>query len=91
MINDPKLREAAIARSVDLSRDAARHGGIPGAVWSLGEKLLTALVRQGLLRERSSSYLPRTGSEPLAVLLGYTRAGWRQDVITPVSQSSIQR
>ena len=45
-MNDPTLREAAIARSVSLARDAGRRGGIPDAGWSLGEKLLTALVFQ---------------------------------------------
>lgn len=45
-MNDPTLREAAIARSVSLARDAGRHGGTPDAAWSLGEKLLTALVFQ---------------------------------------------
>jgi hypothetical protein len=47
MANDPKLHEAAVARSVDLARDAGRHEGTPDAAWSLGEKLLTALVFQG--------------------------------------------
>lgn len=38
--------EAAIARSVRLAREAAEQGGIPDAAWSLGEKLMTALVFQ---------------------------------------------
>lgn len=45
-MNDPKLDDVAIARSVRLAREASEYGGIPDAAWSLGEKLLMALVFQ---------------------------------------------
>lgn len=38
--------ETAIARSVRLAREAKKHGGAPDAAWSMGEKLMTALVFQ---------------------------------------------
>ena len=44
MFNAPPRREAAVARAVDSSREAAKQDGEPGAAWSMGEKLLNALV-----------------------------------------------
>lgn len=45
-VDGPAWREKAIARAVSRCREIADQGGVPDAAWSLGEKLLIALVFQ---------------------------------------------
>lgn len=44
ILDEPKRREATFARAVSRCREAAGRGGSPDAAWSMGEKLLIALV-----------------------------------------------
>lgn len=44
MLNPNRRVESGIARAVERSRFAQAQGGEPDAAWSMGEKLLNALV-----------------------------------------------
>lgn len=78
VLNEPKRREAAIARAVDRSREAAVQDGIPDAAWSMGEKLLNALVFNSAEQLEALGYSQVEAEDRLRYDFGASRAEFPQ-------------
>lgn len=67
-------QDQTIARAVDRSREASGQGGQPNAAWSMGEKLLNALVLDRLDQLETLDYSEAEAIDRLRFDFGVTLA-----------------
>lgn len=67
-------QDQTISRAVDRSREADRQGGEPDAAWSMGEKLLNALVLERLDQLEALDYSEAEAIDRLRFDFGVTTA-----------------